>query len=348
VVEGAIDAMGIRLKYQMKPNLRLTSIGVVAIYFFLLLIREAHANSMAPATFTFLNGPPAQVIPEIVGISLLIVMIEATFLMKMIGVRFWSAVWASFVANVVSSIFGLIILAIPFLALPIGIFLAVRCYQNRASIPAYVRTPVILALLSVPILMLVSLAQIGSNSMDSFYMFQGLISPLSFASAFGLSVYIEGDIAKKMLNNPGIWNPVFFGNIVTYILLIAVTAGSYVPAGSPRAAWASRAKGTLRSIGSTEQAYKEYSQAKVYGTFKALLESGDIARGYTKGNMIENYSLTWKVDNGSESFEVIAWPRDTRSGYLSTFAVTEDQVVRVYNPKKKNRVDTVRTWDPIL
>ena len=122
----------------------------------------------------------------------------------------------------------------------------------------------------------------------------------------------------------------------------------------------SRAKGTLRSIGSVESVYQSDNRERQYGTFEALKISQDLAEGYTLGNMIDNYSMTWRVNytptTVSEefpsgimsSFTVIAWPQNKRWGDISTFAVTEDQVVRVFNPKKENKLDSVKTWDPIL
>ena len=51
----------------------------------------------------------------------------------------------------------------------------------------------------------------------------------------------------------------------------------------------------------------------------------------------------------SNSFTVIAWPRDTRKNFLNTFAVTDDMVVRVYDPTKAGiNLQAVHTWDPIL
>jgi hypothetical protein len=120
--------------------------------------------------------------------------------------------------------------------------------------------------------------------------------------------------------------------------------------GARRGAPQSRAKGTLHSIGSTELAYQGENKARVYGSFQAMKDTLYIAEGYTLGNLIENYSLSWHVsDSGIRStFTVIAWPRDTRPGFLNTFAITEDQTVRVYTPENGNRLEDVKTWDPIM
>ena len=145
--------------------------------------------------------------------------------------------------------------------------------------------------------------------------------------------------------------------------IIAIIAAIAIPAllNARRAAWQSRAKGTLRAIGSSQLAYAGTNNNKHYGTFGALKTDLYIAKGYSLGNMIENYSMSWTVTNpyggvnssdqygiASNTFTVIAYPRDTRPGYLSTFAVTEDQVVRVFNPEEGDVFDAVTSWDPIL
>jgi type IV pilus assembly protein PilA len=145
--------------------------------------------------------------------------------------------------------------------------------------------------------------------------------------------------------------------------IIAIIAAIAIPSllNARRAAWQSRAKGTLRSIGSSQLAYQSTNNNKAYGTFTALQEDLYIATGYTMGNMIENYSMTWSATNpylgtgnstvrgiGNNTFTVIAFPRDTRAGFLNTFSVTDDQVVRVFNPESGNIFDAVYHWDPIL
>ncbi|MCP4712043.1 MAG: prepilin-type N-terminal cleavage/methylation domain-containing protein [Planctomycetes bacterium] len=155
--------------------------------------------------------------------------------------------------------------------------------------------------------------------------------------------------------------------------IIAIIAAIAIPSllNARRAAWQSRAKGTLRSIGSSQLAYQGTNNKKFYGSFGALKDDLYIADGYSLGNMIENYSMSWTASNpyqgsgtgldnggiGNNAFTIVAYPRDDRPGYLNTFGVTEDQVVRVYNPEEetatRNLFDDmlnprVNTWDPIL
>ncbi len=136
----------------------------------------------------------------------------------------------------------------------------------------------------------------------------------------------------------------------------------------------SRAKGTLRSIGSSQLAYQSSNADKSYGTFEDLQSAEYVAQGYTLENMIEAYTISWTAyssspaeEAGSEEgkpvfedtmgstkthgpydrFTIIAYPVAS-FGALCTFAVTEDQVVRVYNPDNRNKEADIKTWDPIL
>ncbi|MCK4719514.1 prepilin-type N-terminal cleavage/methylation domain-containing protein [bacterium] len=154
--------------------------------------------------------------------------------------------------------------------------------------------------------------------------------------------------------------------------IIAIIAAIAIPSlmNARRAAWMSRAKGTLRSTGSSQLAYQGTNNEKWYGSFSALKKTLYIADGYELGNMIENYSMWWSISMPEESiyggrlgggigqnqFTIVAYPRDTRPGYLMTFGITEDQVVRVFNPESVQRTNTwngfddpnVNSWDPIL
>ena len=148
--------------------------------------------------------------------------------------------------------------------------------------------------------------------------------------------------------------------IVLIVFLFLLVLWIPTQLGARRPAWAARAKGTLRSIGSAQLAYQSANDRRVYGSFQALQNVEDIATGYTLGNMIENYSMTWEANTVSttpteefpsgliSTFTVIAYPHSTRYRHLQTFAITEDMLVRVYNPRNGNDPVSVRTWDPIL
>ena len=126
------------------------------------------------------------------------------------------------------------------------------------------------------------------------------------------------------------------------------------------------ARSTLRALGETELAYQYSNNDRHYGSWEALVETEYIARGYHRGSLIENYSLwtaafnpeSWgdnlAADYPDNKFTAVAFPRITRPpGYLSTFAIREDQVLRVYkptvgvNPWGANGDWGARTWEPI-
>ena len=107
-------------------------------------------------------------------------------------------------------------------------------------------------------------------------------------------------------------------------------------------AWESRAKATLRAFGETQLAYQHTNADKHYGSWYALVNDGWIGEGYDRGNIIEQYSLWTSVYNPFmvsnhwkeySTFTAVAFPRTTSPpGYLSTFAIREDQVLRAYRP----------------
>ncbi len=123
---------------------------------------------------------------------------------------------------------------------------------------------------------------------------------------------------------------------------------------SNRARWETRARISLKKIGRSQEAFFNASDRGIYGNFEAVRNAGYIREGWSLDNMVENYTLTWDVANIStvteeiHTFTIIAYPRDTRPGYLNTFAITEDQRFRVYDPYDGNDFTSVHTWDPIL
>jgi hypothetical protein len=128
--------------------------------------------------------------------------------------------------------------------------------------------------------------------------------------------------------------------------------------------WESGAKSTLRAFGETQLAYQAKNNDLNYGSWKALVQTEYISEGYTRANIIENYFL-WtaafsppRMSSGSDgsdcTFTAVAFPRITRPpGYLSTFAIREDQVLRVYRPAVganvwgQNGDFGTRTWEPV-
>jgi prepilin-type N-terminal cleavage/methylation domain-containing protein len=151
--------------------------------------------------------------------------------------------------------------------------------------------------------------------------------------------------------------------------IIAIIAAIAIPQllNAKRSAWESRAKSTLRAYGETELAYQNTNNDRHWGSWTALIETDYLAKGYNRGNIIENYSIWTSVYNpsdleggsmygtGDNTFTVVALPRTTRpAGFLATFAIREDQVLRVYRDTTMGAVPWgqggdfgAKTWEPI-
>lgn len=130
------------------------------------------------------------------------------------------------------------------------------------------------------------------------------------------------------------------------LLIIASIIGIIVAIAIPqllnarRSAWENRCKLTLRSLGTAELTYIETTRENTYGTFKALLDTEEISRGYNRTNLIDNYSLiVFDADPPTMSFygapaydstfTIIALPRNQKNR-LRTFGINTTQIPYVY------------------
>ena len=111
---------------------------------------------------------------------------------------------------------------------------------------------------------------------------------------------------------------------------------------------------TLRNIGKAQAAFRNLHDTQVYGSFDELQKEKLIHEDYSLETLTENYTLTWEVsydpdlNTDGSTFTIIAFPLDTRRGYLETFAISEDQVVRIFDRDHGNVWESIKTWDPIL
>lgn len=122
--------------------------------------------------------------------------------------------------------------------------------------------------------------------------------------------------------------------------IIAIIAAIAIPQllNARRSAWENRAKLTLRALGSSQLAYQDQNLDKNYGNWNAMVATDYVQLGYTRTNMIDNYSLAVFYANPSaqvngitasdSSFTIVAVPRNNRNR-LRTFAICDDQTVRV-------------------
>ena len=122
--------------------------------------------------------------------------------------------------------------------------------------------------------------------------------------------------------------------------IIAIIAAIAIPQllNARRSAWENRAKLTLRALGSSQLAYQDQNNNKDYGTWNNLIFTDYVQKGYSRGNIIDNYSLavfyaakSTQVNNltaQDSSFTIVAMPRNQRNR-LRTFAICDDQTLRV-------------------
>ena len=130
------------------------------------------------------------------------------------------------------------------------------------------------------------------------------------------------------------------------LLIIAMIIGIIVAIAIPqllnarRSAWENRCKLTLRSLGSAQQVYIDTTRENTYATFQALLDTKDIQTGYTRSNLIDNYSMiVFDADPPTMSFHgapaydstftIIAIPRNQKNR-LRTFGINTTQTAFVY------------------
>lgn len=110
----------------------------------------------------------------------------------------------------------------------------------------------------------------------------------------------------------------------------------------------------LRSIGSVMAEYSLSRHEGAFTDFQELRDAHLISIDITLSTFIVDYSLaiTRSVNTPGVSgrrFTVIAYPKPERSqGRLSTFAITEDNMLRVYRPGVGVSPNDPHTWDPVL
>ncbi|MEO7994094.1 MAG: prepilin-type N-terminal cleavage/methylation domain-containing protein [bacterium] len=121
--------------------------------------------------------------------------------------------------------------------------------------------------------------------------------------------------------------------------IIAIIAAIAIPQllNARRSAWENRCKLTIRALASSQLAYADSNLRKDYGSFQNLQDTDYVQKGYTRTNMIDNYSMavfyasrsSGTTYTGADStFTIIAIPRSQKNR-LRTFAICDDQTPRV-------------------
>jgi hypothetical protein len=108
---------------------------------------------------------------------------------------------------------------------------------------------------------------------------------------------------------------------------------------------------TLRALGSTQLSYQELNSHSDFGTYWALENTGFIEKGYTRANLIENYSISVfnarisdKLPDGtykpkSSKFQIIAVPK-TKVYDLNIYGIGTDMNIYEF----KNDIPNYWWW----
>lgn len=109
----------------------------------------------------------------------------------------------------------------------------------------------------------------------------------------------------------------------------------------------------LKTIGAVMTDYALSHPGRNYADFQELKDAHFISQDVTQTSLITDYSLVFITKEAASigepsRFTIIAFPRPESSvGALSTFAITEDNVIRVYREHAGVSFSDPSTWDPV-
>ena len=162
-----------------------------------------------------------------------------------------------------------------------------------------------------------------------------------------------GEVNKMLQMKLNPWIGWIIATIIIITILCILSVAIPQILGSKQYYWAPNAKKTLRAYGDIQEAYKEANSQGTYASWDELVNYGWVKEGYTRSTMIEQYSV-W-TSSEMNTFIIVAFPRKTSPpGYLATFAIREDQILREYQPDKhgnkawgEDEDYTALTWEPV-
>jgi hypothetical protein len=331
----------------------------------LLFPSPVYANTIAG--WLMVTMSPLAVAFQTNGIGFLVIfLIEAVVLKKYLGLSFWMAIWISFLMNLLTTLAGAVAAVFSVItngtAIPI-MFIAVLLWWLRFknNIPLKSSRVIVSAIIAFPLPLALGNVLVDENvnyRITSLIFMFGALLPF-----FGLSVLMEGFFAGKILKRTDVWKSIVIGNIITYLILVPLSAYVGPDMFRGREPWMSRAKGPLRAAESPKIDYQEMDNEKLYALYRTLQGSNNTGEDNTQVNMIENYSMDWEVNFIStistvsteglptgtiDMFTIRAYPRDARPGILMTFGIGEDQTMRVYKPDNDDDPYNINSWDPVL
>ena len=113
----------------------------------------------------------------------------------------------------------------------------------------------------------------------------------------------------------------------------------------------------LEAIADLEAKYRQINQYGHYGDRTAISDTSFLTSNELLFPVFGNYSIALNVTRkrldetgavtGNNTYTVFAYPIDKRTGYLDTFGMREDGVVRVYYPANSDEASDVSAWPPV-
>jgi len=351
-----------------KPAIRAAIVLLLSVPMLFALTVPARANYVL--SWIIIGSVPIIHIPFGLG-ALLVLLSEAIVFKFYFRLRWFHAVLASIGLNIISTLLGLIVGTIiaqtgaysegtSTLILLVVLLVMIFCQIKRIPWPV----------LAVCFFLGFVGLFVAKASSSQFSVYEPLwvkifLYGFPLLLAFSMSVLIENLFARPFIRQESTWKGILRANVISYILLVGLML---VYGGEIEAKYrfgglysSSMVKGTLRAVASAQSAY--HQEHGVYGTFNELADEDLIFAGYdviAEQVQIHNYLYCCDLNNlsvvGTEeivlnspnAFTIIAYPDPRFADWLNTFAVTEDQVVRVYNPDEGNVFESVPLWDPIL
>ncbi|MCX6646124.1 MAG: hypothetical protein NTY09_07195, partial [bacterium] len=132
---------------------------------------------------------------------------------------------------------------------------------------------------------------------------------------------------------------------IVFAIVILVISGYIIFPMSYKERVETNTRNQLREIGASQYAYQGTNNKKFYGSFNALQNMRFIDSVSNPETYIDGYDLNWHLGNISlpedvplarveyfDSFTIVAYPRIIKPPELRTFGISEDQILRVYNP----------------
>ena len=215
---------------------------------------------------------------------------------------------------------------IPLICLVIAYFLRLRSPEYNAVIPSWI------FLFYNCLILIVYFAEFYRELLPGDFEFYGLIITWLLLP---LLIFIVALITK---NRNRMW---YLATLHTLIPLVVVhiILFSALPhlVGMKRHTLDIRTLTSLRTLAKVQHDYAQKNNNK-FGTWKDLQDQEFITQGYTRLNIIDNYSLAvFRVNNPSPesdqsyepSFQIVSIPRSQKNK-LMTFAICEDQHPRLW------------------